>query len=154
MIDDDWWRCLRWRLIGACMVFIENVRPSCPSVYKWSRWWITMIEHRDGDDLVWLKIDAQINMCNVMYCNTMWCTVMYCNGRKTRTRILKHFSVLYTSTYVCCLLYCLCIICMCILCMYVFCVSVHCLIHNRTINSDAYFGTSYWLLILFESACL
>ena len=59
------------------------------------------------------------------------------------------------SMYVCCLLYCLCtFICMCILCMYVLCMSVHRLIHNRTMNSDAYFGTSCWLLIVFESVCL
>ena len=96
-------------------------------------------------------------LCFLMYVSfwlytSMYACCIYIHGM----HIIHIYRCMYVlSMYVCCLLYCLCtFICMCILCMYVLCMSVHRLIHNRTINSDAYFGTSCCPLIVFESACL
>ena len=64
MMDDDWWWLMMidddaydedcWLVLAwSSLNMFQNVRPSFPSDYKWSRWWMTMNEHKDVDDLVW-----------------------------------------------------------------------------------------------------
>ena len=79
MIDDDWWWLMMidndaydedcWLVLAwSSLKMFQNVRPSFPSDYKWSRWWMTMNEHKDCDDLVW-HIDRCLNkyvQCDVL----------------------------------------------------------------------------------------
>ena len=62
--DEDCWLMLVW----SALKMIQNVRPSFPSDYNSSRWWMTMIVHRDDDDLVW-HTDGCLNkyvQCDVL----------------------------------------------------------------------------------------
>ena len=62
--DEDCWLMLVW----SALKMIQNVRPCFPSDYKWSRWRITMNEHKDVNDLVW-HTDGCLNkyvQCDVL----------------------------------------------------------------------------------------
>ena len=47
---DEWW--LMMYLFGLHSKMFQNVRQSFPSDYEWGRWWMTMNEDEDGDDVV------------------------------------------------------------------------------------------------------